>query len=125
MNPFQQPTTPAPFNLDTAQKDIGEALLGFLRISLDGASLKDDPEAGRQIFESIKDSIVAGLGACGEVKRLYEALTGLRDTHRPRPHLDPTAPGALCAACSLHGALITWPCETWTAIDRTLTHHQH
>lgn len=123
MNPFQTPA-PAPFNLDTAQKDISSALVGFVQLSLNAIALKDDPDAGRQFFDAIKDSIVAGMAACAEVKRLLDAFTGLRDKHQPRPHLDPSKPGALCAACSLHGALISWPCETWTAIDQTLTHGQ-
>lgn len=123
MNPFQTPA-PAPFNLNIAEKAITDALIGFVRISLDGASLKDDPEAGQRIFESIKDSILAGSNACAEVKRLQAEFTGLRDSHRPRPHADPSTPGALCEACSLNGALISWPCETWKTADKALTHNQ-
>ncbi|MGW2692401.1 hypothetical protein ACWC3Y_11125 [Streptomyces sp. NPDC001296] len=124
MNPFETPA-PAPFDLTDTQKTISNALVGFVQLSLGGDAIKNDPETGRQFFEAIKDSIVAGMAACGEVKRLTEALTGLRDKHQPRPHLDPTTPGALCAACSLHGALIAWPCETWTAVDKTLAHSHH
>ncbi|NUS26097.1 MAG: hypothetical protein HOV92_18000 [Streptomyces sp.] len=122
MNPLQAPT---PFNLDTAQTDISNALIGFLRISLDADKVKNDPDAGRQIFESIKDSITAGLAACGEVKRLLDGVAALRDRHQPRPHADPTQPGALCSTCSLNGAIVAWPCDTWTGVDRLLTHGKH
>lgn len=124
MNPFETPAPP-PFNLDTASKDISDALIGFVRLSLDAESLKSDPQAGRQFFDSIKNSVVAGMSACGEVKRLQDEFSALRDRHKPRPHADPTTPGALCEACSLNGSLIAWPCETWKAADKALTHHQH
>lgn len=122
MNPFDAPA-PAPFNLDTATKSISNALLGFVRMSLD-PSVKDDRAAGEQIIAAIKDAILAGSNACTEVKRLTDEFTTLRDTHQPRPHADPTQPGALCTACSLHGALIAWPCETWKAADKALTRNQ-
>lgn len=121
MDPIQ---TPTPFNLDTAQKDISGALLGFLRMSFGGDEAKNDPEAGQQLIDAIKDSITAGLSACTEVKRLLDGLGALRNRHQPRPHADQSTPGALCAACSLHGAIVAWPCETWTAADQLLTHGQ-
>ena len=123
MNPLT--SEPAPFNLDTTQKTISAGLVGIVRILLDGASLKGDPQAAQQIFGEIKDALIAGSSAYAEVKRLHGSLTALRDQHKPRPHADPTAPGALCNACSLHGVLVAWPCETWTATDRALTHGQH
>ncbi|MGW4493826.1 hypothetical protein [Streptomyces sp. NPDC004376] len=123
MNPFE--TAPrTPFDLDTANKAISTALISFVRMSLD-PTVKDDPTAGEQIIGAIKDAILAGSNACAEVKRLQGEFTAMRDKHQPRPHLDPSTPGALCAACSLHGALIAWPCETWKAADRALTHGQH
>ncbi|MFJ6667466.1 hypothetical protein [Streptomyces sp. NPDC091383] len=123
MNLFET-TPPAPFNVDTATKAISAALIGFVRISLD-PSVKDDRAAGDEIIGAIKDAILVGSSACAEVKRLQDVLAAMRNRHQPRPHLDPSAPGALCAACSLHGALITWPCDTWKGADHALTHGQH
>jgi hypothetical protein len=73
---------------------------------------------------AIREGLLGGMTACSEITRMRSDITQLRDAHRPRPHADPTAPGALCEACSLRGALIAWPCETWRAADRTLTKDQ-
>ena len=121
MDPLQTPTA---FDLTTAQQAITGALVSFVRISIGGESPKDDPQAGEQLFENIKNAITAGMSACTEVKRLTDSLTVLRNRHQPRPHADPDKPGALCAACSLHGAIVAWPCEAWAAADRILTHGQ-
>lgn len=121
MNPFD--TTPAAFDLDTSQKAISTALISFVRVSLD-PTFKDDPAAGEQMFDAIKDAILAGGNACAEVKRLREDLAALKDKHQPRPHLDPSTPGALCTECSLDGALIGWPCGAWKTADQVLNRSQ-
>lgn len=118
------PPQTAPFSLDTANKSIGNALVDLIKLMFPRPGTTLDRAAGQDILKSLTDGIGAGSQACTEVTRLRTAFTALRDSHRPKPHADPTAPGSLCAACSLHGALIAWPCETWTVADRTLSHGQ-
>lgn len=121
MNPLQ----PAkPFDLDDTQKTVTTALLGLITSILSQREGSPDPEAGANLMESIQDALIAGTAACAEIHRMRAALARLRDTHRPKPHADPTQPGALCATCSLDGALTAWPCQPWTAADRILTHGQ-
>src|SRR5690348_39171 len=114
---------PTPFSLDEAQKAVTTALLNLLKASLGGNS-EPDPETAASLRQSIQDALLAGSAACAEIGRMRASLTELRDTHRPQPHADHTQPGALCATCSLDGALIAWPCHTWTAADQILTHGQ-
>lgn len=115
----------APFDITASDKAIGDALVSLVTLSFRQPGEPIAPEAGQQFFEHVKDAIFAGSMACGEIKRLRADMAAIRDAHRPRPHADPSAPGALCEACSLHGALVSWPCATWTAVDRSLTHGQH
>lgn len=124
MFPTQQPETSKTFDLDTAHKTITGALMKLLMLSLrDPAAPPTESDAG-ELMTAIRDALLSGSMACSEITRIRDSLIMLRDTHRPRPHADPSTPGALCEACSLRGALVTWPCETWTAADKTLTHGQ-
>lgn len=119
-----QPTAPAPFNVDDAARTVTTAVIGLITLSFREKDQPVDPEAGKEFAASVREALLAGSAACAEITRMRTALTSLRDNHRPRPHADPNQPGALCTACSLHGALIAWPCETWTAVDQVLTHGQ-
>jgi hypothetical protein len=117
--------TPAtPFVVDDAHKAIGQAIAGLVKAMFAGPDAAMDPEAGKQFMESLTGALTAGSSACVEVKRITAAVTQLRDSHRPRPHLDPTAAGALCEACSLTGALVAWPCGAWTGAEQILAHNQ-
>lgn len=80
------------------------------------------PAEGKQLMDSIRAAITAGSEAITEVSRYRSELSALRDGHRPQPHADPDQPGALCAACSVHGSIVPWPCATWSAAERILTH---
>jgi len=113
------------FDLDAANKTIRDAFLGFIKIMIPAPeSERLSPEDARRIMNDAISAMSAGSNACGEVTRLRNTLSELRDKHRPRPSAHPSAPGAICAPCSLHGVLITWPCETWTTTEQALTHGQ-
>lgn len=118
------PASPTPFDLDAASKTVTGALLSYMKFSFAAPAERNEADV-RQMLDDLQNALIAGSAACAEVDRLRGELSRLRDQHRPRPHADSSAPGALCEACSLHGALIGWPCQTWTAADRTLTHGQH
>lgn len=118
------PTAPTPFDLDASNKAISTALVSYITFSLSQPGERT-AESVQQMLTDIQNAITAGSAACAEVGRMRTELAALRDQHRPRPHADPSAPGALCEACSLHGSLVQWPCQTWQAVDRTLTNGQH
>jgi hypothetical protein len=110
------------FDLDVITAALGNAASAVLHLVLRAPSAPVDSETGRQFMTAITDAIAAGHQACTEVTRLRAAFGAQRDAHRPQPHANSATPGALCAACSLHGALVSWPCEPWTAAERVLTH---
>jgi hypothetical protein len=120
-------TRPAdtPFDVDTATKTISGALIQLITMGFrkpeDGAPTEAD---GANLMKAIQDSLLAGSLACAEIKRIQADIAAMRDTHRPRPHADPTKPGALCEACSLSGALVAWPCGPWSAAEKVLTRGQ-
>ena len=114
----------APFDADASGKAIGGAISSLIKLSFPTPGAELDPDAAAAFMTTITEALAAAGHALAEVKRIRGALTAMRDGHRPRPHTDPTAPGALCDACSLHGALITWPCTPWTAAEQILTHNQ-
>jgi hypothetical protein len=115
--------TAKPFDLEESQKLIGSAVIGIVTLSL-AKQETIDHETSVKVWSDIREAITAGAYACSEIRRMRDEITELRDSHRPRPHADPSRPGALCAACSLDGALISWPCQVWTAADRILTQGQ-
>jgi hypothetical protein len=119
------PTDLPPFDLDTAHKAIGTALVTMVTFSFRGPNAAPPtPDEARQFMEAVQQAVFQGSNACAEIKRMREDLTQLRDSHRPRPHADPTQPGALCEACSLTGALIAWPCGPWSTAEQILTRGQ-
>lgn len=111
---------PARFDVKAAHLTIGEAISSVLRLSLRGPAAAHDEELASSTFKAITLALMAGSSACAEVTRLHAELSAQRDRHRPRPHADPRAPGALCDACSLHGALVSWPCAVWQAAESIL-----
>lgn len=113
---------PKIFDLDEASSTINEATIGYLRIGFRAPGTMPDRAQAEAVMESIRQALLAGIQACGEVKRIRGELAALRDGHRPQPHADPTKPGALCAACSVHGSIVAWPCATWSAAERILNH---
>ncbi|MFE6362939.1 hypothetical protein ACFVP3_23435 [Streptomyces sp. NPDC057806] len=119
---MSDPTAPAPFDLDGAQKAIGDAVVNMVTLFLRAPGQQPDLEAGKKLAESLRNAVQAGSAACTEVTRMRTDLMGLRDQHRPQPHADPTKSGALCAACSVHGSIVSWPCATWSAAERILTY---
>ncbi|MCI3277490.1 hypothetical protein [Streptomyces cylindrosporus] len=115
-------TDPQSFDLDTASNAIGEATLRLVKLTFREPGTLPSAADGRAFMESLRGALTAGSAACSEVTRIRGELTVLRDGHRPQPHADPTKPGALCAACSVHGSIVAWPCATWSAAERILTH---
>ncbi|MGW4889622.1 hypothetical protein [Streptomyces murinus] len=121
--PFPGPATPdEPFDLDKAHSTIGDALMGMLRLTFREPGTQPDPAEAKALMESIRNALLAGTRACAEITRMRHELAALRDNHRPQPHADAMKPGALCAACSVHGSIVSWPCATWSAAERILTH---
>lgn len=47
----------------------------------------------------------------GEISRLHHELEQLQRKHMPLAG-EPGAP-VVCTGCSLHGAQVPWPCETY------------
>ncbi|MFJ9771150.1 hypothetical protein ACIRVF_07895 [Kitasatospora sp. NPDC101157] len=119
-------TTPAStFDLDAANKTIGNAMLGLIKLMLPVPGQEPPtPEHGQELMKQITDAMATGSRACSEVNRLREEFAHLRDRHRPQPTTDPTKPGVICSACSIHGALIPWPCDPWTTAENSLSHGQ-
>jgi hypothetical protein len=109
-----------PFDLKAAHAQIGDAMVTMIKLMLPVPGSQPDQEAAQAAWQSLLQAITAGSHACNEVKRLRSEVAELRDAHRPRPHADPTAPGALCVACSLGGALVNWPCSPWQSADRII-----
>ena len=124
----EQPTFPTlsaelpPFNEKAANATLADAAIGMLSVSMRAPGTQPDPKQASAIMSKIKEAVAVGLAACAEVSRLRSEISALRDEHRPQPHADQTKPGALCAACSIHGTLVSWPCGTWSTAERILTH---
>ncbi|MFE2407027.1 hypothetical protein ACFXDE_01650 [Kitasatospora sp. NPDC059408] len=118
--------TPATiFDVDTANKTISNAVVGLVKLMLPVPGQEGPtPEQGRELMKQITEAITTGSQACGEVTRLREEFTNLRDRHRPQPAIAPDSPAAICAACSVSGSLVSWPCPTWTSAEAALTHGQ-
>jgi hypothetical protein len=114
------------FNLDAANKTITEATVSLVKLMLPLPGQEPPTlEQGQALMKQITDAITTGASACSEVTRYRTAFADLREQHRPQPHPNPNAPGALCTACSLHGALVPWPCNAWTTAEKTLSHGQN
>ncbi|WDO09923.1 hypothetical protein ME763_32040 [Streptomyces murinus] len=111
-----------PFDLDSTTSTISEALIGMVAMSFRAPGNQPNPAEARALMAGIRNALLAGTHACAEITRMRHELAALRDGHRPQPHADPMKPGALCAACSVHGSIVSWPCATWSAAERILTH---
>jgi hypothetical protein len=121
--PFSIPgAEPKRFDLDEASSTITGATVGYLQIVLRAPGTAPDRQQAAAVMEEIRLALMAGSQACSEVRRVRTEMAALRDVHRPQPHADPTKPGALCAACSLNGSIVAWPCATWSAAERILNH---
>lgn len=118
-SPSAEPQT---FDLKISEAAISEALVSMVKLVFRQPGTMPDPAEGRAFMDSLRNALLAGSQACAEVKRMRADLISLRDSHRPQPHADPSKPGALCAACSMHGSIVAWPCATWSAAERILTH---
>ncbi|MET7477974.1 hypothetical protein ABZT17_26905 [Streptomyces sp. NPDC005648] len=122
-HPFGVPQL-EPFDLEADGKTIAMATIGYLQLTLRPPGTVPTAEQATAVMADVRAALLAGTKACSEVSRLRTDLTSLRDTHRPKPHADPTKAGALCAACSVHGSIVAWPCATWSAAERILTHRK-
>lgn len=111
-----------PFDEKTASATMADAIITMVSAPMRAPGGRPNRETASAVMDKIKDALITGMAAVAEVSRLRAELGALRDEHRPRPHADPTAPGALCAASSIHGALVSWPCSTWSATERILNH---
>ncbi|MFJ2004765.1 hypothetical protein [Streptomyces chartreusis] len=96
--------------------------MGLLKITMRAPGTMPGEAEASAAMEGVSRALTAGSAACQEVTRVRNELSALRDGHRPQPHADPAKPGALCAACSVHGSIVSWPCATWSAAERILTH---
>jgi hypothetical protein len=111
-----------PFDLNTANDAIGQAIASIVKVTFRAPGSVPAPAEAAAVMDSLRNAVLAGAQACTEITRIRAELAVLRDEHRPRPHADSSAPGALCTACSVHGSIVSWPCSPWTADERILTH---
>ncbi|MFF0139719.1 hypothetical protein ACFYRN_25105 [Streptomyces sp. NPDC005227] len=124
MSEFTEFTVPElpPFSIEEAGNKLSKATIGLVQLSMTAPGRPPSREQGAAVMQGIREALIAGLQAVAEVTRMRNELTSLRDGHRPQPHADPAKPGALCAACSVHGSIVAWPCATWSAAERILNH---
>jgi hypothetical protein len=120
-----EPIARLKFDLDRDTKTVGEALMKLIKLYFPAPGAEKPTLAEAKVaVDLISEGLFSGSKACGEVARLRKVLTTSRDLHQPRPHADPTKPGALCVACSLDGSVTAWPCRAWQALDTALMHDQ-
>lgn len=105
-----------PVDLDAISKRNGETVLAYLKLMLmrQPGDTPDPVEANalmKGLVEALKDASVLG----AEVEKLRRQRQQVRDIHAPENSSDPSAPGAYCTGCSLHGARVMWPCPTFKA----------
>ena len=106
----------APIDLDAISKRNGETVLAYLKLTLmrQPGDTPDPVEASalmKGLVEALKDASILG----AEVEKLRRQRQKVRDIHAPENSSDPSAPGAYCTGCSLHGARVMWPCPTFKA----------
>ena len=75
------------------------------------------PDEGMAFWKNLITALTDTCDVIGEVERLREGRQRARDIHIPQASADPAVPGAVCTGCSVHGALVAWPCATWKALD--------
>lgn len=111
-----QPPTIEPFNYRNVSKRQAEFMVGYIKAAFGiDESWATDPE---QTAKQMQGFMTDAAELLGEVKRLYDAFDSLKRKHMPHPG-EPGAP-VKYTACSLHGAEVLWPCETYKAADSTL-----
>lgn len=106
------------FDYDTVSKRNAQFLAAYLKAAFMSGGAEPSEEVQRDIAERIQQSMTDQLGLLAEVKRLYEALEGFKRAHMPLAG-QPGAP-VLCTGCSLHGAQVPWPCETYRGASAAL-----
>ncbi|MFD7793586.1 hypothetical protein [Streptomyces sp. NPDC059759] len=118
---FTIPELP-PFSLEEAGNKLTKAAISLFHLTMTAPGSAPSREQSAAVMLGVREALVAGLQTVAEVTRMRNELSTLRDGHRPQPHADPEKPGALCAACSVHGSIVAWPCATWSAAERILNH---
>lgn len=115
MNPI--PSTEH-FDYDTVSKRNAQLMVVYLKATLLSGGAEPSEAVQQEIAERIQQSMTDQLLLLAEVRRLYEVLENFKRTHMPLPGV-PGAP-VLCEGCSLHGAQVPWPCETYTQAGKAL-----
>ena len=113
MNPIPEVK---PFNLAEVTRRNADFLVAYLTIAMGG--VRPDEEQSHEISKRLIEHLTDSAQALDEIKRLYAVLEELQRRHMPLAG----TPGAavLCEGCSLHGAQVPWPCETYTQAGKAL-----
>jgi hypothetical protein len=115
---MHQPDIDQTFDYETVSKRNSEFLVAYLKLTFGSAGGALDEAAAESLSGKLMQSMTDQLMLLGEVKRLYEVLDGFKRGHMPLAG-EPGAP-VLCTGCSLHGAQVPWPCETYQAASKAL-----
>lgn len=106
------------FDYDAISQRNAQLLTAYLKATLLSGGAEPSEEVQKDIAERIQQSMTDQLGLLAEVKRLYGVLDGFKRSHMPLAG-EPGAP-VLCTGCSLHGAQVLWPCETYRGASAAL-----
>jgi hypothetical protein len=103
------------FDLDEIRERNRACTEAVVRLAI----LRETPSDGEGpvirglIVKSVADVAVLG----SEIEKLRAGRQKARDIHMPQTSSDPAVPGAICTGCSVHGAVVAWPCATWKALE--------
>jgi hypothetical protein len=118
MNPGMPAPLDQKFDLDEIGKRNADFLVTYIKLSFSAPGTEPDPEMAQALPKKLIQALTDQAALLSEVKRLYGVLEGFKRGHMPLPG-DPGAP-VLCTGCSLHGARVLWPCETYKGADSAL-----
>lgn len=115
---MHQPDIDKTFDYETVSKRNADFLMSYIKLSFGRQGGAADEADAHALFAGLPQSMTDQLMSLSEVKRLYEVLEGLKRKHMPLAG----EPGALvlCTGCSLHGAQVPWPCETYQSASKAL-----
>jgi hypothetical protein len=106
------------FDYETISKRNADFLITYLKMSFLAPGTEPDPGVMEELPKKLTQLLTDQVLLLGEVKRVHAVLEGFKGKHMPLAGT-PGAP-VLCTGCSLHGAQVLWPCETYKLSDAAL-----